>query len=89
MSFKASLSLESMGSTDNSPSKGDWKDIVARKRQDQAQAIATFLQRQRGPKSFSDGIDIEICSLEHKELFEALATGNLTAESVTLAYINR
>ncbi|KAJ5232287.1 amidase signature domain-containing protein [Penicillium chermesinum] len=78
-----------MGSTDKSPSKGDWEDIVARKRRDQTQAIEAFLQRQRGAKSFSDGIDIEICSLEHKELFEALASGNLTAESVTLAYINR
>jgi hypothetical protein len=76
-----------MGSIANSSRKGDWQEIVARKRRDQAQAIEGFLQRQQNIKPSCDGT--EICSLGHKILLESLSLGDITAESVALAYINR
>lgn len=76
-----------MGSIANSRPKGDWQEIVARKRRDQAHTIESFLQRQLKMKPSIDGI--EICSLDHKILLESLSQGDLTAESVALAYINR
>ncbi|KAJ5820241.1 amidase signature domain-containing protein [Penicillium riverlandense] len=76
-----------MGSIANSSLKGDWQEIVARKRRDQAQAIEGFLQRHKNINPSSDGT--EICSLDHKILLESLSRGDLTAESVALAYINR
>lgn len=76
-----------MGSIDQNDTKADWEDIVARKRRDQAQAIESFLKKHHGAKSLADSIDI--CSLEHNALLEALTRGDVTAESVALAYINR
>lgn len=76
-----------MGPIANSTPKGDWQEIVARKRRDQAQAIEGFLQKHQNIKPSSDGI--EICSLDHKNLLESLSRGDVTAESVALAYINR
>lgn len=76
-----------MGSIEQNGLKADWKGIVARKRRDQAQAIEAFLQKQHGAKSHRENIGI--CSLSHSDLLEALTKGDLTAESVALAYINR
>ncbi|KAJ5232537.1 amidase signature domain-containing protein [Penicillium chermesinum] len=75
-----------MGTIEQIVVKADWKDIVARKRRDQAEGIKAFLEK-HGTKPHTWNIDI--CSLEHGALLEALTTGDVTAEHVTLAYINR
>lgn len=63
--------------------KGDWKAIVARKRNIQDQAIKDFLQ------TYNDGAGESICDLDHAELRDAIARGDFKAETVIVAYIHR
>lgn len=69
-----------------SPS-GNWKDIAARKRTIQEQAIDDFLKRFNDVCTQLNGIDV--CDLGHEELWESLAWGSVQAETVTIAYIRR
>lgn len=66
---------------------GNWKDIAARKRTIQEQAMNDFLKRFNDTCTQVNGIDV--CDVGHEELRESLARGSVQAETVTIAYIRR